>query len=190
MVCDVTTLNFNVLFELGYAIGLGLPVFPIRDTSFEINRLDFDSLALLDTLGYIDFNNSPHLREQLISRVPGQPLPEATTRIHKNSPIYFLPGPIQTDGVLELSATLKKSRIRFRTYDPVETPRLSLHEAKRQVAGSVGVIANLLESQTLGLYGSQRPKRSNMRYSNGTAKNRGYAAGKRSGATCGLSRHR
>lgn len=34
LVADVTTLNFNVLFELGYALGLGLPVIPIRDTSY------------------------------------------------------------------------------------------------------------------------------------------------------------
>jgi len=49
VVCDVTTLNFNVLFELGFAIGLGLPVLPIRDGSYDISRLDFDSLGLLDS---------------------------------------------------------------------------------------------------------------------------------------------
>jgi len=32
VIADVTTLNFNLLFEIGYALGLGLPVVPIRDT--------------------------------------------------------------------------------------------------------------------------------------------------------------
>ena len=32
-VADVTTLNFNVLFEIGYSLGLGVPVIPIRDTT-------------------------------------------------------------------------------------------------------------------------------------------------------------
>lgn len=144
VVCDVTTLNFNVLFELGYAIGLGLPVLPIRDSTYEVNQRIFDSLGLLDTLGYIDFANSTHLREQLVSRLPGVALPESALRIHRDTPVYLLRGPIETEGALQLAATLKKSALRFRAYDPVETPRLSLHEARRQVAGSVGVIANLL----------------------------------------------
>ncbi len=30
VVADVTTLNFNVLFEIGFALGLGMPVVPVR----------------------------------------------------------------------------------------------------------------------------------------------------------------
>lgn len=144
VVCDVTTLNFNVLFELGFAIGLGLPVLPIRDTTYQVNQRNFDALGLLDTLGYIDFANSEQLREQLVSRLPGVALPEAASRIHRDTPLYLLKGPIETEGALQLSSTLKKSGLRFRSYDPVETPRISLGEARRQVAASVGVIANLL----------------------------------------------
>jgi hypothetical protein len=32
VVADVTTLNFNLMFKIGYAMGLGIPVLPIRDT--------------------------------------------------------------------------------------------------------------------------------------------------------------
>ena len=32
-IVDVTTMNFNLMFELGYAMGLGVPVIPIRDTT-------------------------------------------------------------------------------------------------------------------------------------------------------------
>ena len=145
VVCDVTALNFNVLFELGYAIGLGVPVLPIRDTSFSANRREFEALGILDTLGYVNFTNSTHLREQLIGKLPLQPLPETSMRQHKDSPLYVLRGPIETEGALQLLSTLKKSRLRFRAYDPIETPRLSLHEARRQVAASVGVVANLLD---------------------------------------------
>lgn len=144
VVCDVTTLNFNVLFELGYAIGLGIPVLPVRDSTYGVNRRAFDSLGLLDTLGYIDFSNSGHLREQLVSKLPGTPLPDSSSRIHADTPIYLLKGPIETEGALQLSATLKKAGVGYRAYDPVETPRLSLHDARRQVSQSVGVVANLL----------------------------------------------
>ena len=46
IIADVTTLNFNLLFEIGYAIGLGKPVIPIRDTSYIKDQKDFDELGL------------------------------------------------------------------------------------------------------------------------------------------------
>ena len=49
IVADVTTLNFNLLFEIGFAMGLELPVLPIRDTSFIRDKKKFEEFALLDT---------------------------------------------------------------------------------------------------------------------------------------------
>jgi hypothetical protein len=147
IVADVTTLNFNVLFEIGYALGLGLPVLPIRDTSYGTDKRDFDSLGVLDTLGYIDFANAGSLAGAIAERLPGTPLPDSPGKIHTESPLYVLKGPVDTEGTVQLMATLKKSGLRFRTHDPLETPRLSLHEARRQVASSVGVVVNLLSPE-------------------------------------------
>lgn len=61
VVADVTTLNFNLLFEIGFAIGLGIPVSPIRDTTIITNKTEFDELGMLDTIGYVDFQNSQQL---------------------------------------------------------------------------------------------------------------------------------
>jgi hypothetical protein len=47
---DVTTLNFNLLFEIGFAVGLGIPVAPIRDTTIITNKSEFDELGMLDTI--------------------------------------------------------------------------------------------------------------------------------------------
>ena len=41
-------------------------------------------------------------------------------------------------------ASIKKSGLRFRTYDPLETTRLSMGELRRQVTGSLGIVAHLL----------------------------------------------
>ncbi len=38
---NVTTLNFNLLFEIGFALGLNLPVIPIRDTTIISDKTDF-----------------------------------------------------------------------------------------------------------------------------------------------------
>ncbi len=145
VVADVTTLNFNLLFEIGFALGLGVPVVPVRDTNFQADKRAFEELGLLDTLGYVDFSNSGDLHEKLLDRLPGTPLPAPPDHEFSDSPLYVLKGPVETEGAVQMMSALKKSGIHFRTYDPIETPRLSLHEGRRQVAGSKGVIANLLD---------------------------------------------
>ncbi|WHZ29335.1 MAG: hypothetical protein OJF51_004137 [Nitrospira sp.] len=150
IIADVTTLNFNLLFEIGFSIGLGIPVIPIRDTSYVANKREFDELGLLDTLGFLDFRNAEELSRNLPSRLPGVALPTPLVKEYKESPLYVLKGPIDTEGAVRLMSTLKKSGFRFRTYDPVETPRLTLHEARKQISGSVGVIAHLLSPNRQG----------------------------------------
>jgi hypothetical protein len=145
VVADVTTLNFNLLFEIGYTLGLGVPVIPIRDVNFQVDRRAFEELGLLDTLGFVNFTNSDELHGKLLELLPGTPLPAVPSHEFRDAPIYVLKGPVETEGAIQMMSALKKSGIHFRTYDPIETPRLSLHEARRQVAGSEGVIANLLE---------------------------------------------
>lgn len=141
VIADVTTLNFNLLFEIGFSIGLGIPVIPIRDTTYIASKRDFDELGLLDTLGYLDFTNAEELASGLPERLPGAAFPAPLVKEYKETPLYVLKGPINTEGAVQLMSTLKKSGFRFRTYDPVETPRPTLHEARKQVSGSVGVIA-------------------------------------------------
>lgn len=145
VVADVTSLNFNLLFEIGYTIGLGVPVIPIRDTSYQTYQRAFDELGLLDTLGYVDFSNAGELADALLGRVPARPLPNTSVHEFRETPLYVLKGPIETEGAIQMLSAIKKSGIKFRTYDPIETPRLSIHEARRQVQGSTGVVANLLD---------------------------------------------
>ncbi len=149
VVADVTTLNFNLMFEIGFAIGLGLPVVPVRDATMMSDKKDFDGVGLLDTLGYLDFTNSSELAEKLREPFP-KPLPIPPRKTYTDSPIYVLKGPIETEGAVLLLSTLKKSRLRFRAHDPQETRRLSLSAARKQVRGSTGVVANLLDPNREG----------------------------------------
>jgi hypothetical protein len=65
VVPDVSTLNLNVLFEIGCALGLDRLVLPIRDTSMVRDRKLFDALGLLDTFGFVDFENSGDLATKI-----------------------------------------------------------------------------------------------------------------------------
>jgi hypothetical protein len=146
---DVTTLNFNLLFEIGFCLGLGVAVRPIRDTNYALDKRSFDELGVLDTLGYDDFINSSslvdrvlHARESVPTNIP--------TKMYRETPLYVLRGPVETEGAVRLFSALKKSPLRFRAYDPVETPRLSLSRARKQVHGSFGVIGHLLSPNREG----------------------------------------
>jgi hypothetical protein len=150
VVADVTTLNFNLLFEIGFALGLNLPVAPIRDTTILRDKREFEELGLLDTIGYIDFQNAEGLAEALIDKLPQVPIPAPPTVLNRETPLYVLKGPIETEGAVRLMSTLTKSALQFRSFDVLETPRLSLHEARKQTAASYGIVAYLLSPERDG----------------------------------------
>ncbi len=150
IIADVTTLNFNLLFEIGYAIGLGKPVLPIRDVSYIRDQKVFDELGLLDTLGYIDFQNSKTLTEDVSRRLDDTPPFNKYPALNSELPLYLVKSPIQNEGMIKLMSALKKSGLRFRTFDARETSRLALHEAFKQVYPSYGVIVHLIDAGRAG----------------------------------------
>ena len=146
IVADVTTLNFNLLFEIGFALGLGKPVLPIRDRTYTKDKLIFDQLGILDTVGYLDFTNVENLLSKLLPSLPGAPLSELPVALDRGRPLYVVKSPIPTEGSVTLMSKLKKSRRLggFHTYDSTETKRLPLSELRRRVGSATGVICDLL----------------------------------------------
>jgi hypothetical protein len=150
VVSDVSTLNFNVLFEIGYALGLGRPVLPIRDSTYARDKREFDQLGLLDTLGYINFQNAEGLARAILERLDSLPAPLLPSEPNKEQPLYLVKSHIDTEGQIRLLSALKKSAFFFRTFDPKETARLSLHEAFRQTSASLAVVTHLLSLERSG----------------------------------------
>jgi hypothetical protein len=147
---DVTTLNFNVLFEIGFALGLDLPVVPIRDASYVKNKLEFEALGMIDTIGYLDFKNAAELAQKISTGMPFPRISQPHVAVDTRQPVYLIKGHLETEGEVKLISLLKKSKLRFRVFDVQETPRLSVYEARRQVAMSLGVVAHLLDPNRAG----------------------------------------
>src|SRR6266511_293649 len=73
-VCDLTNLNPNVLFELGYAIARNRRIWITLDTSYEESIQNYNRFSLLRNVGYAGYQNSEHLVNQFFSQHPYEDL--------------------------------------------------------------------------------------------------------------------
>lgn len=145
VVADITRLNFNVTFEVGYAIGRQKRTFLISNRAFIPDEKAISQLGIYDTLGHKSYENSDELSDCLASVQDISPLEFPSYEIDR-APIFVLDTLHKTDASLRIISKIKKSRISFRSYDPKEQARLSTFEAYRSVAKSLAVVVNLLSS--------------------------------------------
>jgi Cdc6-like AAA superfamily ATPase len=72
--CDLTGLNDNVLFELGYALARKKPVFIINDVSYEESNKKYKELNLLTTLGYTKYSKTHDIVDGFFREKPYDPM--------------------------------------------------------------------------------------------------------------------
>jgi len=152
IVADITHLNFNVTFEVGYAIGRKKRVILILNNALQPQKKEISQLGVFDTLGYKDYENSEQLVEILADITDHEPLILPDYQIDRSAPIYILNTLHKTDASIRIISKIKKSRFKFRSFDPGETPRLSTIEAWRNVKQSIAVVINLLSSVATDYY--------------------------------------
>lgn len=99
VVADVTTLNFNLMFEIGYAMGLGIPVLPIRDTNYVLDNKVFGQIGLIDTIGYLDFQTG-ELAGGIFSRLGQQPISPQAVAVNREQPLFVVKSHIQNEGMI------------------------------------------------------------------------------------------
>lgn len=71
---DLTGLNDNVLFEIGYALSKKKPIYLINDTSHEDSIRKFKEFDLLSTIGYYGYTNTNHIVEGFYKMAPYDPV--------------------------------------------------------------------------------------------------------------------
>lgn len=72
--CDLTGLNDNVLFELGYALARKKPVFIINDVSHEDSNKKYKELNLLSTLGFTKYTKTHDITIGFYKERPYDPI--------------------------------------------------------------------------------------------------------------------
>jgi hypothetical protein len=148
---DITYLNENVAFEIGYAIGSKRRCLLFANTALQGDRELSASIGIFDTLGYEKYENSETLTKLLTQRSDFSPI-EFNASINHQQPVYIVEPPKKNDAHLMLVSRTKKARWRYRSFNPDEDVRLSAMEAVRHVAQSAGVITPL---QSLTIQGAR-----------------------------------
>lgn len=144
LIADISVLNFNVTYEIGYAIGRKKRLLLIRQESIEGGLTEVKELGVFDTIGWATYASSDDLLSILSRDLPPNPIAFNNEQIRKKTPIYYLDTQFKTDPIVLLKSRLKKTKIPFVSFDPQETRRLSGYEVVFDVAGSTGVIVPLI----------------------------------------------
>lgn len=147
---DVTRVNHNVMFELGYAIGSNRRVWLLREPTDEDANRTWDALRTLTTIGYTAYNNSdqiragflkdqPHLIQQTIYQTGIRPSLQPAGRPR----LFLMPSPYDTDASRAISERVEEERNRgvsIVTADPTESSSYSLTWYAQQIYWSLGTV--------------------------------------------------
>ena len=122
---DITGLNFNVLFELGFAIGAGKAIWPLVESSEE-DRL-YATFDTLTTVGHSRYKNSKSIASKLSKKKPwtrGAHLPVPSLMASKPTraarQILYLRGPSEDEASLRVEEMLENSGLSVIIDDPLE----------------------------------------------------------------------
>lgn len=144
-VADISKLNFNVTYEIGYSIGRGKRVLIVRHHSVAEGDVSLNQLGLFDTLGWKTYGNGVELATAIKETDHHRKLP-IDEKLNAQSPIYLVQPAHKTDYDGYIISAVKKAPLKFRSFDPTEAPRLSARDAITNVAQSMGVVLHFLSS--------------------------------------------
>lgn len=143
-VADVTDLNFNVTYELGFALAKGKRTVLVRHKGLAVSPPLVTDVGIFDTLGYSEYQNAEDLEAIIRNLVDPAPTLKNIYPLNQTAPLFLIEARLRTDPVTRIVSRVKKARLFFRSFDPQETPRLSAGIAFEQVAQSFGVLVHLL----------------------------------------------
>lgn len=147
LIADITAPNFNVFFEIGYAIGKQKRVLLLVNAAIKRDSALLREIGLFETLGYKPYSNVADACK-IVEQLPNvRPLALPDGPKNRNSPIFVCLPKDRTDSEVRIISRIKKqARILFRQFDPTEQVRMSATSAVESIAQSHGVVLPLISS--------------------------------------------
>jgi hypothetical protein len=156
---DITTINPNVMFELGFAIGRDKRIWLIRDDSYVDSKSEFDQLRLLTTIGYRPYTNAEQIIKGFFSDKPHSTLESTIFResiepllgpSKQQESLLYLKSRHDTEGSVRVSRVLDGLNPKPVLDDPRESSVQPLYWYGQKVLYAPGVLAHFLSPQREG----------------------------------------
>ena len=156
--CDLTGLNPNVLFELGYAIGLRKRIWLTLDSTIETSFEQIKSLEILRDVGHRTHTNHEDIATQFLSDAPYSDLTshalrdddviiDAATQSGASNDVFYLPSSVESSAVkqiVEYLSSLRQHKGRkIVVHDQLENSSEHLRWYLRNILETNSVIAHL-----------------------------------------------
>lgn len=151
-ICDLTTLNHNVLFELGYAIATKKRIWILLDPNIQDSKRDYEKFKLLITVGYTPYCNSQEIKKIFYKEKPWEDLGntiykdsiESIITMRKQDTLLYLMSGIETESSIKLSQTVNNSQIPKIVDDPREVRAQTLSWYAKETYNAFAVVTHFL----------------------------------------------
>lgn len=144
LIADVTYSNFNVYYEIGYAIARGKPVLPTVNIAVERSVQRLTSDGLFDTIGWATYTNA----EELSRSLQGWQGSAWTNRYRRAKdhaqPLFLLDCLKKTDFRNHIFQAIENSKVNYRSFDPETDARLTAVQAIADISASAGVVIPII----------------------------------------------
>lgn len=155
---DLTGINPNVLFELGFAIARKKRVWLIHDVSYTEHKKEFDQLGILTTVGYRPclsaqnivaafYQDQPHT--DVTKTLYSQAIEPALSP-HEAGTVLYLKSNLPTDASIKITRRIELSPCKVTVDDPKESTRNNLGWYGKQAYQNEAVICHLADPKRDG----------------------------------------
>lgn len=139
IVADISSVNFNVVYEIGYAIGLGKRVILVKSEGSQVSNSELNRIGIFDTIGYKQYSTHVQLAGILTDTHSSRVIPVDYEK-NFSQPLYVVSCAETNETAHRITSRVKKSKLNYRSFNPSEDIRLSASSAIENISTSLGVI--------------------------------------------------
>ena len=153
-IAEVTGLNPNVLFELGYAIALKKRIWLLFNPSISRARVEWDRFQLLTTVGFVGYNNSRDIVKEFYRQSPHQNLEKnlyddlwSTGPVSKKDALLYLQCSSTTEASMRIARRVASGPMRSVIDDPQEVRVQPFAWYVQQVTSAFAIVCHFLSTE-------------------------------------------
>jgi hypothetical protein len=156
---DVSGVNPNVMFEIGYAIAANKRIWLVRDDSYIESKKEFEQLRLLTTIGFSRYLNSEQIIKSFFAEQPHlsqdetvfkQSIEGLLSPTVGRSSILYLKSKYDTNASVAVTRALEDSGLELVINDPNETSIQPLYWYAQKLWQASGLVTHFLSPDREG----------------------------------------